>query len=142
MQVAPLTHQGIEERTELVRVWAGRLIRAQPRPAVDVPGHDEDRALRLLDSLGKGGKVGVSVNEERGARRRCKAPAVPSGYSYLMVGCERRPIRVTHMLPFSVARARADALPGVLRHSLWTMFLAYCSLHYVVSRMPEWAITL
>src|SRR6266699_5384824 len=79
MQIAPLTHQGIEEWTELVGVVAGRLIGPQPRPAVDVPGHNEDRALRLLDGLGKGGKVGGSVNEERSARRRCKAPAVPSG---------------------------------------------------------------
>src|SRR3989442_1646401 len=108
MQVATLTHQGIEERTELVGVVAGRLIGPQPRPAVDVPGHDEDRTLRLLDGLGKGGEVGGGVNKERGARRRCKAPAVPSGDSYLMVGCERRPLRVTHMLPFPVARARAD----------------------------------
>jgi hypothetical protein len=141
MQIAPLTHQGIEERTELVGVVAGRLIGPQPRPAVDVPGHDEDRVLRLLDSLGKGGKVGGSVNEERGARRRCNAPAVPSGYSYLMVGCERRPIRVTHMWPFSVARARAEALPGVPRHSLWAMFLAYRSLHCLVYRMQEWEMT-
>ena len=58
MQVATLTHQGIEERTEFVRVSAGGLIGPQPRPAVDVPGHDEDRALGLLGGLGKGGEVG------------------------------------------------------------------------------------
>ena len=56
MQVASLTHQGIEERTEFIGVSARRLVGPQPRPAVDVPGHDEDRALRLLDGLGKGGK--------------------------------------------------------------------------------------
>src|SRR5215510_13735686 len=32
MEVATLTHQGIEERTELVGVSAGRLIGPQPRP--------------------------------------------------------------------------------------------------------------
>src|SRR4029453_7883427 len=99
MEVATLTHQGIEERTELVGVSAGRLIGPQPRPAVDVPGHDEDRALGLLDSLGKGGEVGGGLNEEGGARRQRNAPAVPSGYGYLMAGRERHPIGVTHMSP-------------------------------------------
>src|SRR5262249_14826058 len=123
VEVATLTHQGIEERTELVRVLTGRLIGPQPRPAVDIPGHDEDRALGLLDGLGKGGEVGGGVNEERRSRRRCNAPAVPSGYGYLMVGCERHPIGVTHTSPFSVARARTDALPRVPRHGLLTIFL-------------------
>src|SRR5262249_43000898 len=89
---------------------------------VDVPGHDEDGALGLLDSLGKGGEVGGGVNEERGARRRRNAPAVASGHSDLMVGCERHPSGVTHTLPFPVARARTDALPRVPRHSLLTCF--------------------
>src|SRR4029434_4866453 len=101
MEVATLTHQGIEERTEFVGVLARRLIGPQPRPAVDVPGHDEDRARVLLYSLCQ---VGGAVNEEGGARRRRNAPAVPSGYGYLMGGCERHPIGVTHRPALPVER--------------------------------------
>jgi len=57
MEVATLTHQGIEEWAEFIGVSAGRLIGPQPRPAMDVPGHDEDRALGLLNGLSKGGEV-------------------------------------------------------------------------------------
>ena len=118
MQVWPFTHQGIEEWTEFIGVSARRLVGPQPRPAMDVPGHDEDRALRLLDGLRKGGKVGCRVNEEGGARRRCNAPAVPSWYGYLMGGCERHPIGVIH-----------------------TAFLAYRLLPRILYRTQAWKMT-
>src|SRR5262245_33167410 len=118
VEVATLTHQGIEKRTEFVGVLTGRLIGPQPGPAVDVPGYDEERALGLLDGLGKGGEVGRGVNEERRSRRRRNAPAVPSGNGYLMVGCERHSIGVTHTSPFPAVCTRAGTLPHVPCHSL------------------------
>ena len=126
-EVATLTHQGIEERTKLVGVSAGRLVGSQPRPAVNIPGYDEDRALGLLDSLGKGGKVSRGVNEERGARRRRDAPAVSSWYGYLTGGGERHPLGggLTHRLPSLVVRARADLLPHIPRHGSLTIRLTH-----------------
>src|SRR5262249_20339902 len=80
-QVAALTHQGIEEWAELVGILTGRLVGPQPCAAVDIPGHDEDRASGVFNRLGKGGEVGRGVNEEGSARRMGDGPAVPSGHS-------------------------------------------------------------
>jgi hypothetical protein len=69
-EVTALAHQGPEKRTQTVWVLARSLDGPEPHLAMEVPGHDEDRTLSILDSLGKGGEVGVASmrNAARDAR--------------------------------------------------------------------------